>query len=564
MADNNADELERREAKLFGAKRNFDGLCQELAYNFYPERADFTSQRWLGAEFAIDLFDSSPLLCRRDLGDARASMLRPRGSEWFQPVTEDPKLNKQPDVREKLQWLGARQRAAMYKSTSGFVRAQKEADHDLVTFGNAVQTAEATRNILGKPVLLSRTWHLRDCAWLDDADGVGQDFMARRFKASARHIKQKFPDADLHNDITQALEKEPDKEFNLCHVMLRAEEYSFSSSARGRSNAPYASVYYDRDHRLVLRERPSHRFRYIVQRWATVSGFQYGLSPAAVASLADARGMQVMDRVLQEAGEKALDPPLKATQGSVKGAIDTSAGAINWVDKGYDERLGPSIEPLLPGDIKTNIGIDLILRKAQAMKDAWYLTKLTLPQHAKTAYETAQLVEEFVRANIPLFEPWEADTDLVLSETFKVLMDIDWFGPMSDWPEVLSEADLEFQFSNPLQDAIERNKVNMANISLGVLAGAMQVDPKAAHAVDVVRMVGDAVRGTGAPAEWTPEPEDAAAAAEQAQQTGEILPALQTAGQAADVANSGLDAMGKLRDLALQPNVGGQGVYGPS
>lgn len=564
MADNNATELERREGKLFGAKRNFDGLCQELAYNFYPERADFTSQRWLGTEFAIDLFDSTPVLCRRDLGDARAAMLRPRGSEWFVPVTEDVKLNKRPDVRAILQWLGARQRAAMYKATSGYVRAQKEADHDLVTFGNAVQTAEATRNALGKPVLLSRTWHLRDCAWLDDKDGVGQDFMARRFKASARHIKQQFPDATLHDDITQALEKEGDREFNLCHVMMRSEEYEYASKVSGRAKAVYASIYYDRDHRMVLRERPSHRFRYIVQRWATVSGFQYGLSPAAISSLSDARGIQTMARVFLEAGEKTLDPPLKATQGAVKSSIDTSAGAINWVDKGYDERLGPSIEPLLPGDIKPALGIDMMLRTVQSLKDAWYLTKLTLPQHAKTAYETAQLVEEFIRSNIPLFEPWEADTELVLSEVFNVLLDIDWFQPMDKWPAVLSGGDLEFQFSNPLQDAIERNKVNMANISLGVLAGAMQVDPNAAHAVDVVRMVGDAVRGTGAPAEWTPEPQDAAAAAQQAQQAGQILPALQTAGQAADVANSGLDAMTKLRDLALQPNAGGQGVYGPS
>ena len=32
---------------------------------------------------AIDLFDSAPVLARRDLGNARAAMLRPRGLPWF-------------------------------------------------------------------------------------------------------------------------------------------------------------------------------------------------------------------------------------------------------------------------------------------------------------------------------------------------------------------------------------------------------------------------------------------------------------------------------------------------
>ena len=93
MADSNATELCKREERLFSAKANLDALNQELAYNFYPERADFTTQRALGTEFAIDLFDSAPVLARRDLGNARASMLRPRGSEWFIPQTSDDNLN---------------------------------------------------------------------------------------------------------------------------------------------------------------------------------------------------------------------------------------------------------------------------------------------------------------------------------------------------------------------------------------------------------------------------------------------------------------------------------------
>jgi hypothetical protein len=456
--DDNAKELQKREERLFNKKRNLDMLNQELAWNFYPERADFTIERPLGSEFAIDLFDSAPVLDRRDLGNARASMLRPRGQEWFKIGLASKKLAEKPNVAAHLDMMNERMRTLIYHARSGFVRSQKEADHDLVTFGNAVQTIESTLRKEGTRGLLCRAWHLRDCAWLDDEDGLTQDFIARRFKASARHIKAQFPDAELDPAITTALDDDPDKEFGLCHVMMLADEYEYYKKPASRK-ATYASIYYDSDHKRLLRERPSERFRYVVQRWQTISGCQYALSPAAVTSISDARGLQVLARVFIEAGEKTLDPPLKATKNAIKSEINTGAGMVTWVDHEYDERLGPAIEPLLPHDMNPQIGIEMLARTTQQLKDAWYLTKLTLPQHAKTAYETSQLVEEFIRANIPLFEPWEADTELVLEEITNTLIDNNDLGMRQDWPRELDIGqELQYNFSNPLQEAIERER----------------------------------------------------------------------------------------------------------
>lgn len=561
-SDENARELCRREERLFGQKANLDALNQELALNFYPERADFTLERALGEEFAIDLFDSAPLYDRRDLGNARASMLRPRGQQWAKAGHTDDDINELPHIARFFDRLNKLAFSRIYQSRSGFVKAEKEADQDIVTFGNAVKTVEAIRDRQGTQRLLERCWHLRDVVWLDDAYGVKQDFVARRFKASARHIKQQFPDAKLHDSIIRALEKEPDTEFKLCHIMMLADEYDYYQKPNNQT-AQYASIYYDSEHKMLLRERPSERFRYVINKWQTISGTQYAVSPAAISSLSDARGLQTMARVLLEAGEKALDPPLKGTQGAVKSDVDQSAGRITWVDKDYDEKMGPAIELLLPQGVKPNIGIELINRTTLALKDGWYLTKLTLPQQAKTAYETAQLVEEFVRANIPLFEPWEAGVEDTLEEIYGVLMDINEFGSVRDWPQELSGADLEFVFSNPLQDAKERNKVNQSQQVLGVLAGAMQIDPNAAHAVDVIQMVRDVTRGTGAPADWLPDDDATKQKVAAAQQAGNILGALNTAGQAADVANSGLDAAQKLQDLT-RPAVDQSATYGPT
>ena len=58
-------------------------LWQEIAEQFYPERADFTYQRTAGETFASDLDTSYPVLARRDLANAFGSMLRPPAKQWF-------------------------------------------------------------------------------------------------------------------------------------------------------------------------------------------------------------------------------------------------------------------------------------------------------------------------------------------------------------------------------------------------------------------------------------------------------------------------------------------------
>ena len=566
MADENARELAEREEKAFTAKANLDALWQELALNFYPERADFTSERCLGEEFAVDVFDSEPMRCRRDLGNARASMLRPRGQEWFRAETQDEQINEQPHIARFFEALNKQARNLLYAPDSGYVRCEKEADQDVVTFGGSIKTAESEIDRQGRRILMVRSWHPRDCAWYDDMTGVRQDVMFRRFKSSARHIRKKFPDAQLHDTIKHALEKEPDREFRLCHVMMPADEYDYYDKKAKRSaakvKAPWVSVYYDSEHKMLLRERPSQRFRYVVDRWQTISGSQYGYSPAAMTSLPDARGMQTMAMVLLEAGEKELDPPLLVQEGAVKSDIDAGAAGITWTDAKYDERNGRAVDRLYPPGRNLPIGIDLINRTTLALRDNWFLTKLSLPQQAKTAFETAQLVEEFIRANIPLFEPWEAGTAMMLDEVFGVLIDMGAFGPLDAWPQELSGADITFAFANPLQDAIKRNRVNQAQQVLGIVAAAMAIDPAAGKAINAVKMIQDAVRGTGAPADWVHDEQDTDAAIDDAAQAQDILGALGMAEQAAGVVNTGAQAAATLQELN-QPAVDGSAVYGP-
>lgn len=511
MADNNAKELCLRMDRMFTQRTSTDALWQELADNFYPERGDFTVKRVTQQSWGDWLFSTAPVMMRRDLGNAISAMIRPGGRQWGKPDIEDDNLRKDAGVRTYLDFLGEAQWHHMYDPKTNFVRATKEADHDLVTFGNSVKSVEADV-MAGK--LLYRCHHLKDCAWQDNGIGV-TDMLCRKIKLTARQAAQFFAYDSLSQKIKDALDKSPFTEFLFAHWMMPADDYEYVTTKKPKGKAKWVSIYLDADDKTIMREAPSYEFRYVVDRWATVPNFVYGISPATLTALPDSRMMQVLARIIQEAGEKSIDPPMKAQENAVRGDINLFAGGVTWVDREYDEKTGPALEPILLGK-DAGLGIHMFDRLNNILVNAFYLNKLTLPQQqGKTAYETAQLVEENLRASAPLFEPMEQNNANLLNVTFEILMRNGAFGPPDSIPAPLRGKDIQFSFSNPLHDAIEKAKMLQYQGMVQLTAQGMQVDPSISSNANFNQAYRDAVLGSGAPAEWL-NPEEMAAATRQA------------------------------------------------
>jgi len=135
-----ARELIVRGKQLYSDRKSITTLWQEIAENFYPQRADFTIRREVGEEFAEHLYSSYPLLVHRDLSNSFAAMLRPRAKEWFF-VSVDGYDNLSMASKEWLDWATKQQRAAMYDRRAQFIRATSEGDADFAAFpaGSRVQ-----------------------------------------------------------------------------------------------------------------------------------------------------------------------------------------------------------------------------------------------------------------------------------------------------------------------------------------------------------------------------------------------------------------------------------------
>lgn len=482
--------------KLFAERSRLVYLWQELAENFYPERADFTLRREMGDNFADYLETSYPVLIRRELGDQIGMMLRQKNNSWFHMVPSDDDRN----TNNAKRWLEKAEKVmykAMYDRVSRFTRATKEADNDYACFGQAGLSIRLGRN---GDTLLYRCWHLRDLVWMEDDDG-SISLVALKWKPTCRDLKRMFR-RNVHRSVDDLMtQNKPFERVECYHVVMKSD--LFEGDAKGR---PFQSLYIDNQHDChVMEQIPVVNNEYVIPRWQTVSGSQYAYSPAAVVGLPDARLLQAMTGTLMEAGERMVNPPLVATKDAVRSDINAYPGGVTWVDYDYDEKLGPALKELVGESRGMPIGIELQRDTRALLSQAFYLNKLNMPQRAPemTAYEVGQRVQEYIRGALPIFEPMETDYNGQLCEaTFNLMLQHGAFGSPFNIPEELRGAEIRFTFESPLHDAIEQQKGHKFLEMKQLIAEAAALDQSVIALPDVNVALRDALAAIRTPSEW--------------------------------------------------------------
>lgn len=485
-------ELLQLAGNLFTRQQPVLSLYQTLAEHFYPERADFTIGRSVGAELAEYLVDSYPILIRRDLANSFHAMLR--DGEWFK-VT----VNGEPDHQGQqwLDWVSKRQLDMMNRRTAGFVRSTKEGDHDYATFGQTVISTEINRRRDG---FLYRCWHLRDCAWWDDENG-NVCGLVRKWKPTRQDMKDYFGEKKLHENVLKDLHRDPFKEVDVRHIFLPSSMYGDDQiESRNR----YVSVFVDVENQHVIEEIGLNHKIYTVPRFQTMSGSPYAYSPATVAGLPNARAIQAMTHTLLEAGERYTRPPVIATQKVIRSDVDLSPDGITWVDDEYDEKMGAALRPLFQDRGGYPIGQEMRQGVVEVLASAFYIDKLSLPDKSNmTAYEVSEFMKQYRRQNLPLFAPMESEYNGQLCETtFELGMAAGFFGSPYDIPDSLRGADVEFQFKSPLSESEQEKRATQFQIVSGLLADAAPYDPNVVMNVNFDEAIRDAVEGTGVPTKW--------------------------------------------------------------
>lgn len=544
MADRRAEQVNSRGDSLFTSKMVLNSLHQEIADHFYPERADFTIQRYLGNEFAANLTTSYPVLVRRELHSLLSIMLRSEELDWFQAsVMREDRIGR----REKAWLENASQsmKRAMYDPVANLVRALHATDGDFTAFGNGVAQLQHNRKA---NALLYTNRHLRDCAWAESAEGK-VDELHRKWtleKRQAERLLARHEGAVIPQKWSKY--KDPFHKVNLRHVVMSSEEWEECGGKK--FNTKWASIIVDADNDELILQEPSLIFQYIVPRWQLVSGSQYGFSPCTVAGLPDARLCQQIALTILEAGEKAANPPLLAAENVLRSDINTWAGGVTWWDSNYDEKTGKPLQVMEHDWSGMPIGDKIQDFVREQLKEAFYLNKIAMPPpvDAKqmTAFEVGQRVQEYVRNALPLFEPMEQDYNSQLCEmTWELLMAHGVFGSVWDIPQGLRGQDTKFIFKSPIHETAKKARGATFAQAKAMIADAIALDPTAGKVVKVTDTIKWALDGLGFPTDLVNDDatiQKAAKAMAQQQQVGNTVAAMHTGGQAAqsiaDAANS--------------------------
>lgn len=522
--DSRAKMLIDKSDQLFTKRNNILTLWQELAENFYVERADFTINRNIGDDFAAHLITSYPLMLRRDLANSIGAMLRPTNKDWFkQTVSDDIEDN---EAKEWLERATKIQRRAMYDKQSMFVKAVKQGDNDFATFGQCVIYHDINRT---RDALIYQNFHLRDTAWRENDYGV-VDTIFRKWAPEYLDVVNIFKSqAGKYPEFAKMQDKAakvPYEKADIRHIIMPREQWDTINNNKLNMKTPFVSVYLDMESGCILEEMGSWNKKYIIPRWVTIAGSQYAYSAASVVALPDARLLQAQALTLLEAGEKAVNPPMIATMNAVRSDISIYAGGTTWVDDAYDERLGEVLRPITQDKSGLSFGLEEIKDSREMLYEAFFLNKVSLPTaegaDKMTAYETGERVKEYIRHALPLFEPMEAEYNGELCEmTFDNLMRVGAFGPHDEIPDSIKGQDVNFRFESPITEAMGAEKGQKYLQSQSLIAQAMQLDPKAAHIFNTKDALRDALDGVGTPAKWLNSEKEVEAmeqAAEQAQQ----------------------------------------------
>ena len=287
--DSRAKEVIRIGNALFSKKGTVDALWQEIALNFYPKMATFTSQREDGEEYSDHLFSSYPSMARRELGNMLAEFLRP--DKWFSIHVDDEDLNKDEANRAFLEYLTEIQWRAMTDPVANLVTTMSQHDHDFAAFGNAaVQYGTNT----SRDALLFSPCHLRDIVWTDNANHK-TDAVWKKWTPTARQLKAQFGKS-VSKQVEEACEKDPEKTFECMHAVMPARMYDYKPKGGG-PRFPYYSLYVECQSETTLEEVGQNYLGYIIPRWQRVAGSVFGTSMATDVLLPDGRTLQVLSLI---------------------------------------------------------------------------------------------------------------------------------------------------------------------------------------------------------------------------------------------------------------------------
>lgn len=463
--------LIRQYERLAQDRKTWDSHFEDLAAVMLPRRLGFTSSYVPGERRTDNLFDGTPMQAARGLANAIGGMLRPEGQRWFFLKTESQIEDQSEEARIWLEEAERVMDAALANPKARFRQATGEVDLDLVVFGTGVMfVGEA--NTLNR--LSFQSLHLANTYIRTNDEGL-VDTVFRVNEFTARQAVKRWGDKAGKAAQDAMKRDEPDKRIVYVHAVYPREDGR--QGARLARNMPFASEWVCRDDKEKVAVGGFPEFPFVVPRWDTSSGEDYGRSPGMLA-LPDANTLQAQGESLLVAGQRAAEPTILMPDDGTISAPNTAPGGIGYYDAELAREMGRI--PIAPLDVSANIPItlELIRDTREQIYVAYFRNVLNLPIDGPqmTATEVIERKEEFIREIGAVFGRLESDyTGPMIERTFNILLRA---GAFPEIPPILAGENVRFEYESPVKKVREHVEAQAMNLWFAEIAQVAQVKPE--------------------------------------------------------------------------------------
>lgn len=477
MADTRAEHLIRRWRSLRDKRSVWHQHWDDLARVMLPRRLGFASTPVEGESRTEDIFDGTPMQAARGLANAVGGMLRPEGQQWFFLRADEADQ----DEEAKLWLAEAEERliAALENPRARFRQATGEADLDLVVFGTPVIFVGEGKSL---DHLLFQAVHPKDAvAFFSDEGAPEGVFRLRSF--TMRQAEDRFGRDNLSEPARRKLEeKKFDETIDILHAVVPREEGR--AGALLAQNLPWANIWLEVDAKHEISVGGFHEFPFVVPRWDTSSGEDYGRSPGMIA-LPDANTLQAMGETLLVAGQRSADPPLMAPNDGAFSEVNTFPGGLSY----YDIETAATVRgnPFFALEPGSNMPLTLEMQSGvrEQVFAAFFRNVLNLPVDGPemTATEVIQRKEEFIREIGPVFGRLETDyTAPMIERAFMVMLRA---GALPPIPPALRGANVRFEYESPVKKIRQQTEAAAAKMWAAEMANMAQFKPEALDLINV-------------------------------------------------------------------------------
>lgn len=383
MPDNAAlvDEALRDIFQMIGSRATWEGHWEEVAQRVFPEQSGTfhpDAHTTPGAKNTQNQVDATAAVALGRFAAVVDSLLTPRTQKWHKLTALDETLRKRRDVQLWFDQVTNIMFRYRYAPDANFPGANSGVYTSLGAFGNGVLFVDTLAH---EPGIRYRSIPLGEIYFGENHQGI-VDKAVRKFRMNARQIKQKFPRAELPDQVKDS--KDDNQKFVCYHyISPNVDRDPRRKDFRGMR---FRSLYILEVGRTLLEQGGHRSWPFPTARDSRAPGEMYGRGPA-MRVLPAIKTLDEEKKTILKQGHRTVDPVLLTHDDGVVDALSLRPGAV--ISGGVNDQGRPLVQPLPVGDIR--VGQEMMEDERKLINDEFLVTLFQILTETPTMTATEVL-----------------------------------------------------------------------------------------------------------------------------------------------------------------------------